>query len=109
VKSCPNNCSGNGVCNTDKGICTCNPGWNQPDCSKQQNEGASCQCYITNNLHPSRPIVGLTISKGDLYNNISCADAVSKKFKARPSDNVKCVYGITDIGSKYACDHVFNY
>ena len=32
-KACPNNCGGNGVCNS-LGHCHCNRGWEPPDCTE---------------------------------------------------------------------------
>lgn len=47
---CPNDCSGNGVCDGETGLCTCNDFWNGLDCSNPNPSGETpsncpaCQC-----------------------------------------------------------------
>ena len=89
-KSCPNNCTGNGSCDTATGTCICNKGFKGDDCSEPDKQVTKCKNDCS----------GHGICKNDVCD---CNDGWTGKScsqsKKSPKKCNKCKNGVCDIQS----------
>jgi hypothetical protein len=100
LKSCPSNCSNNGVCNTSTGVCSCNTGYTGNDCNIQKGvEGSACyfkyydvnkvctnSCYaVTDECGETAGTIvygdGLCCHRGELADQGTCIKLNNSNYK----------------------------
>ncbi|KAN0055142.1 hypothetical protein ACTA71_008235 [Dictyostelium dimigraforme] len=86
-KYCPGvNCNGNGNCNSNTGICSCNNGFYDTDCSKKRcilgSNGYECSGNVNGNCNPSTGICSCNSG----YSDTDC----SKKRCILGSNGIEC-------------------